>query len=246
MTAPSELAQSIDAWASDNDVTIFSTEDVYNALDFIDNRKDVSEALRYMFKKGMVGRDRKDAKGFWYALADVAPSHFEFYNLNPVGYVSVLDVTIDEDNPVPISDVSEYIDNMIKIETVTTGYDKVEENISSGCADQQADVSTHNGIDIVKDTMYRGVSFDIDLAMLEERNTEPADSIQINGDHYKKLTIEHCNALKELIGNEQFTGFLKCNAIVHLAMCDEKNGIEDLKKARHYLDKLIEVSERGE
>ena len=87
MTTPSELALSIDAWASDNDVTIFSTEDVYKALDFIDHRKDVSEALRYMFQKGIVGRDRKDAKGFWYAFADVAQDHFEFYDADsPMAY----------------------------------------------------------------------------------------------------------------------------------------------------------------
>ena len=33
------------------------------------------------------------------------------------------------------------------------------------------------------------------------------------------------------------------NAIKYLARCDDKGGLEDLKKARHYLDKLIEFEE---
>ena len=38
-------------------------------------------------------------------------------------------------------------------------------------------------------------------------------------------------------------GFLRGNAIKYLARCDDKGGLEDLKKARHYLDKLIECHE---
>lgn len=40
---------------------------------------------------------------------------------------------------------------------------------------------------------------------------------------------------------EAFEGFLRGNAIKYLARCDDKGGLEDLKKARHYLDKLIEI-----
>lgn len=40
---------------------------------------------------------------------------------------------------------------------------------------------------------------------------------------------------------EQFKGFLRGNAIKYLARCDDKGGVEDLKKARHYLDRLIEM-----
>jgi hypothetical protein len=31
------------------------------------------------------------------------------------------------------------------------------------------------------------------------------------------------------------------NAIKYLARCDVKGGIDDIKKARHYIDKLVEV-----
>jgi len=38
----------------------------------------------------------------------------------------------------------------------------------------------------------------------------------------------------------QFAGFLRGNVIKYVARCEDKGGLEDLKKASHYLDKLIE------
>jgi hypothetical protein len=40
-------------------------------------------------------------------------------------------------------------------------------------------------------------------------------------------------------------GYLEGNIIKYVARHPEKNGVEDLKKARHYLDKLIEVEEEA-
>jgi hypothetical protein len=45
---------------------------------------------------------------------------------------------------------------------------------------------------------------------------------------------------------EQLAGFLRGNAIKYLARAGKKgDAIEDIKKAQHYLDKLIEVMESG-
>jgi hypothetical protein len=41
---------------------------------------------------------------------------------------------------------------------------------------------------------------------------------------------------------DEFNGFLKGNAIKYLARCNAKGGLEDVKKAHHYIAKLIEVS----
>lgn len=38
-------------------------------------------------------------------------------------------------------------------------------------------------------------------------------------------------------------GFLDGNVVKYLLRWRHKNGVEDLKKARHYLDKLIETEE---
>lgn len=65
-----------------------------------------------------------------------------------------------------------------------------------------------------------------------------ANSVQHGGDHYKKKTIEPWDYI---VANE--IGFLEGNAIKYLTRWKEKGGIEDLKKAKHYIDKLIEVEE---
>jgi len=63
---------------------------------------------------------------------------------------------------------------------------------------------------------------------------------QIGGNHYKNKKIQPWEAMEAWMSDEQFAGFLRGNAIKYLARCEEKGGIEDLEKAKHYLDKLIE------
>lgn len=63
-----------------------------------------------------------------------------------------------------------------------------------------------------------------------------ANKIQHGGDHYKKKSIEPWDYI---VANA--IGFLDGTAIKYLTRWKEKNGIEDLKKARHYIDKLIEI-----
>lgn len=69
-----------------------------------------------------------------------------------------------------------------------------------------------------------------------------ADMQQIGGEHYTSKRIQPWAAMEAWMSPEQFKGFLRGNAIKYLARCDDKGGREDLLKARHYLDKLIEVA----
>ena len=64
---------------------------------------------------------------------------------------------------------------------------------------------------------------------------------QIGGNHYTSKTVQPWQAMQSWMSREEFTGFLRGNVIKYIARCNEKGGIEDLKKARHYLDKLIET-----
>ena len=68
-----------------------------------------------------------------------------------------------------------------------------------------------------------------------------ADGLQIGGDHYKNMGVQPWVAMESWMTPEQFAGFLRGNAIKYLARCDVKGGIDDIKKARHYIDKLVEV-----
>jgi hypothetical protein len=65
----------------------------------------------------------------------------------------------------------------------------------------------------------------------------------INPSHYKQGGIECIEAIKSALG-EGFPDYLRGNVMKYLWRYDKKNGVEDLKKARWYLDRLIrEVGE---
>lgn len=68
-----------------------------------------------------------------------------------------------------------------------------------------------------------------------------ADALQIGGDHYKNMGVQPWKAMESWMTPEEFRGFLKGNSIKYLARCNAKGGVEDVKKARHYIDKLVEV-----
>jgi hypothetical protein len=68
-----------------------------------------------------------------------------------------------------------------------------------------------------------------------------ANDTQIGGTHYTDKKVQPWDAMEAWMSREAFAGFLRGNCIKYLARCDDKGGIEDLKKARHYLDKLLEV-----
>lgn len=76
---------------------------------------------------------------------------------------------------------------------------------------------------------------------MSEHTHTPATAHQVGGSHYIDLGIQPWAAMQCWMTQEQFEGFLRGNAIKYLARCEVKGGLQDLKKARHYLDKLIEL-----
>jgi len=74
-----------------------------------------------------------------------------------------------------------------------------------------------------------------------------ADAQQVGGDHYAGLEVQPWAAMQAWLTEEQFSGFLIGNAIKYLARQkgDAAKKVEDVKKARHYLDKWIEINEAG-
>ena len=65
-----------------------------------------------------------------------------------------------------------------------------------------------------------------------------ANSHQEGGDHYKAMPIQPWDFI---FSNE--LGFLEGNIVKYVCRWQSKGGIEDLRKASHYLSKLIEVAE---
>lgn len=64
-----------------------------------------------------------------------------------------------------------------------------------------------------------------------------ANDIQVAGGHYKNKEIQPWDYI---ISNG--IGYMEGNVIKYVSRWRDKGGIEDLRKARHYLDKLIEVN----
>lgn len=72
-----------------------------------------------------------------------------------------------------------------------------------------------------------------------------ANDRQEGGDHYRSKAIQPWDALRAWMSTEEFRGFLRGNVVKYLARCRDKGGLADLKKAAHYLEKLIEEEGGG-
>lgn len=63
-----------------------------------------------------------------------------------------------------------------------------------------------------------------------------ANDIQVGGDHYRKRPIQTWDFI---VTNNM--NFLQGSIIKYVVRYQDKGGLQDLQKARHYLDKLIET-----
>jgi hypothetical protein len=68
----------------------------------------------------------------------------------------------------------------------------------------------------------------------------------INPAHYQKGGVECIDAIEASMSKEAFKGFLKGNCIKYIYRYENKNGVEDLKKAEWYLLRLIALRENEE
>lgn len=67
---------------------------------------------------------------------------------------------------------------------------------------------------------------------------QSALDMQIGGNHYKSMAIQPVEFI-----HKNGIGFLEGSVIKYVCRHSRKNGVEDLKKARHYIDLLIELEE---
>jgi len=65
-----------------------------------------------------------------------------------------------------------------------------------------------------------------------------ANDVQVGGSHYKNKPIEPWDYIAR-----NGIGFFEGNAIKYLSRWKDKGGIEDIRKAAHYIQKLIELEE---
>ena len=63
-----------------------------------------------------------------------------------------------------------------------------------------------------------------------------SNATQVGGDHYKSKNIQPWDFIAA-----NGIGYFEGNIVKYVCRWKDKNGIEDLYKARHYLEKLIEL-----
>jgi len=67
-----------------------------------------------------------------------------------------------------------------------------------------------------------------------------ANEQQVGGAHYTDKAIQPWDYI---LAND--LGYLEGNIVKYVSRWKDKGGVEDLKKAQHYLQKLIEVTEKS-
>jgi hypothetical protein len=68
-----------------------------------------------------------------------------------------------------------------------------------------------------------------------------AREYQLGGNHYTSKDIQPWDAMQSWMTEDQYRGYLMGNVIKYIARFQDKGGVLDLQKCKHYLDKLIEV-----
>ena len=82
----------------------------------------------------------------------------------------------------------------------------------------------------------------VDFEKCIDIETRPYKEDKVNSPaHYGQGTIECIDYIEDFLTREEFIGYLRGNIAKYLHRWRYKNGLEDLKKAQWYQNKLIEV-----
>jgi hypothetical protein len=76
-------------------------------------------------------------------------------------------------------------------------------------------------------------------------NKPLASETQVGGEHYRSKEIQPWTAMQSWMTAEEFEGFLRGNVIKYIARYKYKEGVKDVLKARHYLERLLEHLDRN-
>jgi len=76
----------------------------------------------------------------------------------------------------------------------------------------------------------------------QQDNSDPVN----HPDHYTQGSIETIDYMESCLTPEEFCGGCKMNVLKYVSREKHKNGLEDLRKAKWYLDHLIGYLEKQE
>jgi len=69
-----------------------------------------------------------------------------------------------------------------------------------------------------------------------------ADQKQVSGNHYKDMPMQPWTVMEAVLTHAEFIGYLKGNIIKYSLRAGRKEGSDDAGKAKHYVEKLNEVT----
>jgi hypothetical protein len=64
---------------------------------------------------------------------------------------------------------------------------------------------------------------------------------QVGGNHYKDMQVQPWQAMEAWLTPEEYRGYHKGVAIGYLAREQQKGGLQDIEKAIHHLQRLVEI-----
>lgn len=77
---------------------------------------------------------------------------------------------------------------------------------------------------------------------VEKLKEQKANGHQVAGSHYRQGKIQPWDAMQDWMSEEGFRSFLLGNALKYIARAGKKGDYkEDIQKAHHYLEKLLEI-----
>ena len=84
------------------------------------------------------------------------------------------------------------------------------------------------------------------IMLTKEELMRALEKDNINPDHYKSSTSLECIEAMELVfGTRAVIDFCMCNAWKYIWRWKHKNGVEDLEKAKWYIEKATELDPFG-
>lgn len=94
---------------------------------------------------------------------------------------------------------------------------------------------------LVSNPKYKPINLDIHHISQPDFISRP-ESVE-HPQHYNTGNIEVLDVIADWLTGDELRGFIKGNVLKYVARERHKNGLEDLKKARFYLDWLIKNEE---
>lgn len=87
---------------------------------------------------------------------------------------------------------------------------------------------------------YHPMTQEIASKLVRATNDEQTDNVN-HPNHYNSYSREVIDTLQGSMTPDEFKGYLKGNIMKYVTRYQFKNGVEDLKKAKWYIEKLTEV-----